>query len=83
MQNLKPTPGQVESLVKAIGRTGNIKDDFQDFDTSAYSLLSNISFPQYQLLKQFVIGNKIFKLKLFLTGKGLKIREKKLDNLDF
>lgn len=83
MQNVKPTIGQIESLITAIGRTGKIKSDFHDFENSAYDALRNISYPQLQLLKKFVAYNQIFKLKNFLTEKGLKIKYKIPEKLDF
>lgn len=71
--NPQATISQRESLAEAIGRTGNIKYDFENYNDEVYEVLKGISRQQCAYLNMLVVQNKIFKLKQFLTDKGMRI----------
>lgn len=75
MHTLNPlaTISQRETLATAISRTANIKNDFNDFDNEIHTALIGITGKQCSYLNMLVFNNKIFKLKQFLTDRGMTI----------
>jgi len=71
--NPPATLNQRSAVAEAIGKTGNIKYDFHDFNDAIYEALKGISSRQCAYLNVLVINNQIFKLKKFLAERGMKI----------
>lgn len=72
--NPKASLGQIESLVRAIGRTANIANIFWNYEVEAYGALRGISYNQSRFLNMLVIKDKGRELKRFLLERGLKLK---------
>ena len=66
--NPPASPGQIETLVRTLERTENLKNHFDL--TNAYDLLTGISTKQCRYLNALIINKKYFDLNKFLEGRG-------------
>lgn len=72
-QNNKATPGQIESLVRAIGRTSEISMIFDNYEETAYDALSGITAKQCSYFNFLAVTGKGRELKRILIERGLKL----------